>query len=240
VGVTELIDCYLEDLPSHAVVAIASKVVSLCENRVVAASESSKRALVEAESERERDTLNTAGPHDFRFTITQNTLIPSAGIGESNVGGGYLLWPADPQRTANAMRSHLSRRTGAKHVGVVITDSTCTPLRRGTSGICLAHSGFRALNDYIGKPDLFGRPFRVGLANVAAGLAAAAVLAVGEGAERTPICVIDDVPFVRVPVTQPHPARTPRCPDRSQRRPLRPVPLLSHLERRWPGKPGDA
>ena len=69
-------------------------------------------------------------------------------------------------------------------------------MRRGSTGITLAHSGFSALNDYIGKPDLFGRPFTVSLADVADGLAAAAVLQMGEGRERTPIAILSDLPFV--------------------------------------------
>lgn len=61
----------------------------------------------------------------------------------------------------------------------------------------LAYSGFRPLNDHVGKPDLFGRPFRVSQVDVAGGLAAAAVLQMGEGAEQTPIAVLSDLPFVQ-------------------------------------------
>lgn len=63
-------------------------------------------------------------------------------------------------------------------------------------GITLAYSGFKALNNYIGKPDLFGRPFAVSQADVAGGLSAAAVLQMGEGTEQTPLAVVSDVPFV--------------------------------------------
>lgn len=189
---TEFLDRNLPELPNGSVVAIASKVVSLCENRVAPANRS-KDQLIREESAR---YLPAAEPYDFRFTITRGTLIPAAGIDESNVGGGHLLWPKDPQRSANEVRSHLAARDGLDAVGVVLTDSTCMPLRRGTAGICIAHSGFRAVRSYIGTEDLFGRPLRVSEANLAAGLAAAAVLTMGEGAEQTPICVIDDLPFI--------------------------------------------
>lgn len=69
-------------------------------------------------------------------------------------------------------------------------------MRRGTMGITLAYCGFKALKNYIGKPDLFGKPFSVSQADIAGGLTAAAVLQMGEGTERTPIAVITDVPFV--------------------------------------------
>ena len=153
----------------------------------------SKDELIKRESQR---YLAQRNPYGFTFTITNGTLVPSAGIDESNAGGGYLLWPADPQgpptRYVKICKRGLSSSTSGP-----ITDSTCSPLRRGTTGICLAHSGFRAINDYVGKPDLFGRRFTVSQANVAGGLAATAVLVMGEGSERTPICLIHDPPLVR-------------------------------------------
>lgn len=194
-SVIDFLDTYLPPkLRERTIVAITSKVVSLCEGRLVPPSEASKEELVKREAQR---YLAGRHPHGFTFTVTNNTLVPSAGIDESNAGGGYLLWPADPQATANSVREHLRARFGLKRAGVLITDSTCSPLRRGTAGICLAHSGFRAVNNYVGKPDLFGRRFKVSQANVAGGLAAAAVLVMGEGSERTPICVIQGTPLVR-------------------------------------------
>ncbi|MGH7237527.1 MAG: coenzyme F420-0:L-glutamate ligase, partial [Candidatus Saccharimonadales bacterium] len=103
-------------------------------------------------------SLNKYGYH---FTIKDNTLIPMAGIDESNGDGNYVLWPKDSQKTVNEIREYLKNRFKLKTIGVVITDSTCQPLRRGTIGVCLAHSGFLALNDYRQKPDLFGRKFNV-------------------------------------------------------------------------------
>jgi dihydrofolate synthase / folylpolyglutamate synthase len=191
-SIQALVDRYVDDLPNHSVLVITSKAVSLCENRVVRDGES-KEQLVRRESSRYLEHSNQYG---FHFSICRDTLIPAAGIDESNVGGGYLLWPVDPQRTANDVRHHLTGTLGTREIGVVLTDSTCTPLRRGTTGICLAHSGFSAVRSYVGERDLFGRAFRVSEANVAGGLAAAAVLVMGEGTERTPICVIEDVPFI--------------------------------------------
>ena len=90
----------------------------------------------------------------------------------------------------------MAARFKLKNVGVLITDSTCQPLRRGTVGITLAHSGFLSLHDYIGTPDLFGRPFTVSQANIGGCLASAAVLVMGEGTEQTPFCIMSDMPFV--------------------------------------------
>lgn len=193
-SLTSLIEQYITSLPEGSILAITSKVVSLCENRVVPLGAATKEQLVIKESER---YVQAIGVYGFHFTITKNTLIPSAGIDESNGNDNYVLWPKDAQATANETRKYLRRRYGVKKVGVIITDSTCTPLRRGTSGICLAHSGFKAQNDYVGKPDLFGRPYTVSQSNVAGGLAASAVLTMGEGSEKTPLCLIEDVNFVQ-------------------------------------------
>ena len=84
-----------------------------------------------------------------------------------------------------------------KNLGVLITDSTTAPLRWGVKGIAIAHSGFSALNDYVGKPDLLGRKLKVTKVNVVDALAAAAVLTMGEGNEQMPLALIEDIPFVQ-------------------------------------------
>jgi len=66
-------------------------------------------------------------------------------------------------------------------------------MRRGVSGIALAFSGIKPLRDYIGKPDLFDRPFKVSQAAIVDGLAGAAVLLMGEGSESTPLVLFSDV-----------------------------------------------
>lgn len=180
-------------LEEGSILAITSKLVSLCENRVVPREAANKEDLIKQQSQYYTADV---GKYKHHFTIANGTLIPSAGIDESNGGGFYILWPENPQQTANDVRAFLQDRFHIKSVGVIITDSTCTPLRWGTSGISLAHSGFLALRDYIGQPDLFGRAFEVSKANIAGGLAAAAVVAMGEGTEQTPLCLLEDMPFV--------------------------------------------
>jgi dihydrofolate synthase / folylpolyglutamate synthase len=191
----ELLEQYITSLKEGDVVAITSKIISLCENRVIPFEKTDKETLVIQESDKYLPhTLSKYGHH---FTITNNTLIPMAGVDESNGNNNYVLWPRDAQKSANDIRKYLKDRFGLQQVGVLITDSTCRPLRRGTTGIDLAHSGFVALNNYVGSPDLFGRPFGVSQASVSGGLAAAAVLVMGEGIEQTPICVMSDLSFVQ-------------------------------------------
>jgi dihydrofolate synthase / folylpolyglutamate synthase len=196
-GATELLPLLeraITEVEDGSVIAITSKIVSLCEGSVIPLAQIDKEELVARESDLYLPaSLSKYGHH---FTITNNTLIPMAGVDESNGDGRYVLWPKDAQATANQVRAWAKQKFGLRQAGVIITDSTCHPLRRGTTGIMLAYSGFRALNDYIGRPDLFGRPFTISQADVAGGLAAAAVLQMGEGAEQTPIAILTELPFV--------------------------------------------
>lgn len=189
-----ILDRYITDLREYSIVAITSKIVALCEGSVVQSEATEKDALIRQEADYYLPP--ETNQYGISLTIKNNVLIPSAGIDESNSANGYILWPKDSQATVNAVRKHLCERYNLKHLGVAITDSKTTPLRWGTTGISLAHSGFKALNDYIGKPDIFGKPLRVTRANIADGIAAATVLMMGEGSEQTPLAVVTDIPFV--------------------------------------------
>ena len=189
-----ILDEYLSDFSDKCILVITSKIVSLCEGRAVDIKHADKTELIHREAD--RVLAGDGGKFGIKFTITNNTLIPTAGIDESNTDGYYVLWPKDPQTTANQIREYLVERFKVKHAGVIISDSTCSPLSWGTYGISLAHSGFKATNNYVGKKDIFGRKFNVSRSNVAGGLAASAVVTMGEGSEQTPLCMISDAPFV--------------------------------------------
>jgi coenzyme F420-0:L-glutamate ligase len=175
------------------VFAISSKVVSIAEGRCVPAESTTKEKLIQQEAELvfAPKELSKWG---YQFTITHGALVGSAGIDQSNGNGYFVLWPKDPMKSARVLRAALMKQYGVKKLGVVITDSTSRPLRRGASGFALAWAGFNPLYDYRGTSDIFGRRMKVEQANVADGLAAAAVLAMGEGNEQTPIAILRGVP----------------------------------------------
>jgi len=189
-----LLDQYVPTLEERAVLAITSKIVALTQGRVVRIGDIEKAALIAQEAEYYLPA--EANRYHVTLTITGGRLIPTAGIDESNGNGYYILWPHDPQQVANDVCAHLRERFARQQVGVLITDSTSAPLRLGVTGVALAHSGFHALNSYVGVPDVFGRPLRMTKANVADALATAAVLVMGEGNEQTPLAVLSDLPFV--------------------------------------------
>jgi len=190
-----LLDDYLPNLKEKTILAVTSKVVSICEGRIIPADSVDKHELVKKESD--FYLSEDLSDYGFSFTVVHNTLIPAAGIDESNGDGHYVLWPKDPQHSANEIRAYLKKRFNLNHVGVVITDSTAIPLHWGTKGIAISYSGFLPTNDYISTKDLFGRVLMVTKSNIADSLAAAAVLTMGEGSESTPIATIEDLSLVK-------------------------------------------
>jgi len=194
-SIFQILDESITALEDGSIVAITSKIISICEGRVKHKNSVDKDDLIINESD--RYISKNLSKYGFYFTITNNRLIPTAGIDESNGNGYYVLWPKNPQSTANKIREHLAKKHNLKRLGVVITDSTCQPLTWGTTGIAIAHSGFCALKNYIGTKDLFYRKLKVTQANISGGIASAAVLAMGEGAEQTPICIVSDAPFIK-------------------------------------------
>jgi putative folate metabolism gamma-glutamate ligase len=205
-----ILDRYLPALREGSVVAVTSKIVSICEGRVIRKRGVRKDALIRREAD--WFLLPEEGGSAHWLTIKNGVLIPTAGIDESNGAGYYILWPKNPQKTADRMRAHMKKRFGLRRTGVLITDSKTSPLRWGTTGVAIAWSGFEPLKDYIKKPDIFGRKMRVTKANLIDGLAAAAVVAMGEGNEQTPLAVIENAPFIRF---------VPRAPSRQEIKSIR-------------------
>lgn len=189
-----VLDTAISELKERSIVVISSKIIAISEARVVPIGTVNKDELIKQEAM--FYLPRSFSDFGMTFTITRGYLIPTAGIDESNGNGYYVLWPTDPQATANGIRQYLSRRFKVQEVGVIITDSTSRISQRGTTGISLAASGFEQLHNYQGKPDIFGRELHSQTSNIVNGLAAAAVVTMGEGNERTPIAVIDELPFV--------------------------------------------
>ena len=184
-----------EILPENSVIAISSKIVALCENSVVAKSEIDKYALIKSEAD--FYTEDNFSPWGYHFVRFRNGFLPGAGIDESNAGGDvFVLSPRDPMKTAEQIREFLSIKFSRKFLGVIITDSTMLPTRRGAIGIALGWSGFHPVKNSVGKKDLFGREFKFETQSIVGGLAAAANLPMGEATEQSPFAIISDADFV--------------------------------------------
>ena len=192
----KILDRYLLRLKDKSVVAVTSKILGITERNVVKIGEGDKDTIIIQEAE--YYLPRSSSKYNIILTIKRNAINFSSGVDESNSKGYYVLWPKDPQNSANKIREHLAKKHKKKNIGVIITDTASVPLRWGQRGVfVLAHSGFSALNSYIGKPDIFGKPLKMTSASISDALGTAAVLVMGEGAEQTPLAVIEDIPFVK-------------------------------------------
>ena len=194
----------------RAILVVTSKIVSIAERRFVSRTSIDKSSLVR----READQWLCETPFGIALTIKEGLLIPSAGIDESNSeNGDYLLYPERPFVSAAKLWAELRAAWGLRDFGVLLADSRVSPLRRGTTGVALSYWGFNGVKSLIGQADLFARELRVTQINVADGLAAAAVLAMGEGAERRPLAIIRGADATFVDRIDPAELRIPAAED---------------------------
>lgn len=188
-----ILDTYITAPTENNVIAIASKIISNCENRIVSKNKN-KMELIHQES----DFCFRAPPNtkNFNLTLKNHRLIPNAGIDESNCANTYILLPKNPQLTAKKIWKYLRKRYQIKNFGVIITDSNITPLRQGVTGIAIGWCGFKPTYNYIGQKDIFNRTLAVTQINLLDSLATVATLMMGEGKEQTPIVLIENVPKI--------------------------------------------
>jgi len=184
------LDDALTEVKEGDVVAVSSKVVAIDEGNCVPIEGTDKKKLVEEES----DLLIPRSYWTSPLTIVKNAFIGTSGVDESNSGDYYVKLPSDSFESAQKIHSYLTERFNLKNVGVVITDSHSSPLRRGASGISISFWGIKPTINHIGEEDLFGREMQIEVSNVVDGLAAGASLVMGEVAEQQPIIIIRDIP----------------------------------------------
>ena len=181
---------HIKKLPEKSVLVITSKIVALSEKRTaVFTDKKTKEKLIKSESELAIKTKYAW------LTIKDGQVMASAGIDESNAKGKLILLPGDSYKSAQVLQSQLKKHFKLKNLGILITDNRTIPLRAGIVGVSLGYFGFRGIKDYRGQKDIFGRRFHFSRTDIADSLAAAAVLAMGEGNERKPLAIITDAPI---------------------------------------------
>lgn len=135
-------------------------------------------------------------PGEMLLTLTNNALIPAAGIDLSNAPEGYaVLLPKDPWITAQLLLTEFKKIFKIKNAGVVITDSHCQPLRRGTTGLAIAWAGFLGVEDSRGQKDIYGKKLKFTSKAVADNIASAANILMGEAAEKIPFVLARGLPI---------------------------------------------
>jgi coenzyme F420-0:L-glutamate ligase len=193
-------------LQTRDVLAVPSKVVSLCEGRIarlgkVVVSDRAERLankwrmnerLTQLVLEEADEVLG--GVRGFLLTIKDGILTANAGIDLKNSPNGTAtLWPTNPDRSAREIRKSLESRY-RKRIGVLIVDSRVTPLRLGTIGLAIGASGVVPVRDDRGKPDLYGRKVKVTQTNIIDDLASSTHLLMGEAKERIGVVIVRDAP----------------------------------------------
>lgn len=186
------------------ILVVSSKVVALSEGRIV--NYKTLKPSEKAESLAKKYDLEPGfvelvlqesdkvfgGVKRAILTMKNNIFIANAGVDHSNAPEHHaILWPKNPSLSADNIRKEFKKKLNV-NIGVVISDSHCSPLRTGTTGFALATSGFDAVIDERGKKDLFNNEMRITQRAVADGLASAAVVITGETDEKIPAVLIRD------------------------------------------------
>ena len=183
------LDKYIPAIPESSILVVASKIVALAEGRV--------RPLCEGQAKVDiikRESQTAVSTAQVYLTIKDDMIMANAGVDESNAAGQLVLLPTDSFQAAENIRRYFKDKHNLKHLGVIIADSNCLPMRVGVIGIALGYAGFKGVKDYSREADIFGRPFVFSKVDLADGLATAATICMGEGAERQPIAIISQAP----------------------------------------------
>ncbi len=179
---------HVSSLEEKDIVVITSKIVALSQGCVGHVRD--KEMIIKASCEEIIDT-----PWAF-LTYQNNEWGINAGVDESNADNELILLPQHVFTTAEEIQKKLCKTFSLKYLGVLITDTRSIPLRIGTVGRPIGFAGFHPIKSYIGENDLYGRKSRITQSNLVDALAAAAVLTMGEGAERCPLAIITDAPVI--------------------------------------------
>lgn len=122
----------------------------------------------------------------------------NAAIDHSNVAADpdvVLCMPDDPDRSARQLRDRLEQMLGVT-LAVIIADSHGRPHRLGTVGVAVGVAGMPGIEDWRGRPDLFGYRLQhteIGLADM---VASAATLVMGQADERVPAVLVRGLRYV--------------------------------------------
>jgi coenzyme F420-0:L-glutamate ligase / coenzyme F420-1:gamma-L-glutamate ligase len=173
------------------VLALAHKVVSKAEGRVVALADVSPgpraRELAAEHGKDPRlvelilaETAQLLRADDGRLICRTHHgfVCANAGVDQSNAGapGHAILLPRDPDGSARALRAALRERLGAAPA-VIVTDSFGRAWRQGQSEVALGCAGLAPLEDWRGLTDTVGRVMHATVIAIADEAAAAADLA---------------------------------------------------------------
>jgi coenzyme F420-0:L-glutamate ligase len=194
------------ELEDKDVLALASKIVSYSQGRVVKLSD--VKPSVRAKKLAKEFSLEPrfaeillceaekvyGGVAKAVLTLKNHVLTANAGIDKKNApSGSVVLWPENLVQWLETFRNNIMQETG-RNVAVLVVDSSLIPLRIGTVGLALAVAGFKPIREWRGKPDLYGRTIMITRHAVADDLASSVHLLMGEATEKTPVVLVKQAP----------------------------------------------
>ena len=179
------------DLGDGDVLVLAHKVVSKAEGRIrrldeiepgehargLAREHHKDARLVQAVLDESAELLRAVD--GTLICVTHHGFVcANAGVDQSNASakGELVLLPQDPDRSAARLRAGIADLLGVRPA-VVIADSFGRAWRLGQTDVAIGVAGLVPLDQWIGRPDGFGRELRVTSIAVADCVAAAADLA---------------------------------------------------------------
>lgn len=185
------------------ILAVAQKIVSKAEGRLVDLDTitPSELALEIAERQRRDPRLvEVILNESVRIVRMSDQLIiaetrhgfvcANAGVDQSNVGGKHRasLLPIAPDESALALKRRMAEILGLD-LAVVITDTFGRPWREGLTNVAIGVAGIKPLDDFRGRTDDHGRELSATVLAVADELAAAAGLFMKK-TSRLPVIVV--------------------------------------------------
>lgn len=190
------------DLQDFDVVAVAHKVVSKAEGRIVRLDEvqPSRQAMDWAECyQKDSRVVELALQEARRIVRMENGVLitetkhgfvcANSGVDTSNVPNGFaVLLPSDPDASAGALWRAL-QEAFEKRVAVIVSDTFGRPWREGLVNVAIGVAGFDPLVDYRGSTDTFGKILRASVIASADELAGAAEMVMGK-TRRVPAVLI--------------------------------------------------
>lgn len=194
------------------VLVVAQKVVSKAEGRIVrlaeveCSSEAMRLAQISAKDPRVVELILKESEEIVRcvpgLIIARHRLgvvLANAGIDQSNIGAAdeaetALLWPLDPDASAERLRREIGERRRTT-IAVIVNDSLGRAWRKGTIGAAIGLAGLAGVVDLRGRADLYGRKLHSTEVGQADEIAAAASLVMGQADEGRPVVIVRGVSY---------------------------------------------
>jgi coenzyme F420-0:L-glutamate ligase/coenzyme F420-1:gamma-L-glutamate ligase len=163
-----------KDLKDDDIIVVAQKVISKQEGRTVELANVIPSLLavgIGAEYQRDPKLVEVILSEARRIVRMENGIIitetnhgficANSGVDESNLPLGFAsMLPQNPDKSAADFAQKVLAKTN-KRVAVLISDTFGRPFREGQTNLAIGIYGIRAIENYEGKKDAFGRTLRI-------------------------------------------------------------------------------